>query len=127
MRAGFDGRPEGQQAAALVAWASQYGYTFGSTVAGLRGEYFEGVNFDKLVHERVDPAVGFCSPPETAPSQSDVPQTIKLPFENAALEHVSARWTGELLVPRPGSYTFHVASDDGYRLWIDDFRKIGER
>jgi len=109
----------------LVRWAWQYGYTFGSTVAGLRGEYFEGSDFEKLVHERVDPGVCFCSPPETNPSQSGVPRTIELPFEGAPLEHVSARWTGKLLVPRSGSYTFHVATDDGYRLWIDE-KLVGE-
>ncbi|MFN3484874.1 MAG: PA14 domain-containing protein [Planctomycetota bacterium] len=29
------------------------------------------------------------------------------------------RWTGLLRVPRDGTYTFYLESDDGSRLWID--------
>ncbi len=31
----------------------------------------------------------------------------------------SARWTGELLVPRDDLYTFHTESDDGVRVFLD--------
>src|SRR5262249_36072571 len=31
----------------------------------------------------------------------------------------SVRWTGQLLPPVTGQYTFTVLSDDGVRLWID--------
>lgn len=29
------------------------------------------------------------------------------------------RWTGEIEAPASGSYTFHVFSDDGVRLWVN--------
>lgn len=32
----------------------------------------------------------------------------------------SARWTGQLVVPRDGAYTFWVSTDDGMRVWVDD-------
>jgi ELWxxDGT repeat protein len=32
----------------------------------------------------------------------------------------SVRWSGELEALTTGTYTFHVRSDDGARLWIDD-------
>ena len=35
-------------------------------------------------------------------------------------EHYSARWSGELLAPTSGEYTFTFRGDDGYRLFIDN-------
>ncbi len=35
-------------------------------------------------------------------------------------EHYSARWSGGLLAPETGEYTFTFRGDDGYRLFIDD-------
>lgn len=41
-------------------------------------------------------------------------------------EHYSARWSGQLLAPASGEYTFTFAGDDGYRLFIDDRALIDE-
>lgn len=32
----------------------------------------------------------------------------------------SARWTGQAQAPASGTYTFHVSSDDGVRLWVNN-------
>ena len=40
------------------------------------------------------------------------------------VEHISARWTGELLAPADGEYTLAVRGDDGYRLFINGKKVI---
>lgn len=30
------------------------------------------------------------------------------------------RWTGQILAPETGDYTFYMTGDNGFRLWIDD-------
>jgi len=35
-------------------------------------------------------------------------------------DNFAMRWTGYLLINRPGSYRFSIASDDGSKLWIDN-------
>jgi len=35
------------------------------------------------------------------------------------LDHFYIRWTGQLRVPKEGTYTFFLESDDGSRLFID--------
>lgn len=37
-----------------------------------------------------------------------------------ASDNFAVRWTGTLLVPATGIYTFSTRTDDGVRLWIDD-------
>lgn len=34
-------------------------------------------------------------------------------------DNFSVRWTGSILIPTTGTYTFYTQSDDGVRLWID--------
>ncbi len=48
------------------------------------------------------------------------------PLPGAQREHYSARWTGKLVAPTSGQYTFTFAGDDGYRLFIDDKPLIDE-
>ncbi len=38
----------------------------------------------------------------------------------SVVDHWSARYTGELLMPEAGTYTMRVYADGGARLWIDD-------
>ena len=40
-------------------------------------------------------------------------------WEGGPLDQFSIRWTGYLRVPKKGSYTFRVLSDDGFRVSID--------
>ncbi len=48
------------------------------------------------------------------------------PLPGARREHYSARWTGKLVAPVAGQYTFTFAGDDGYRLFVDDKPLIDE-
>ncbi|MHC4959269.1 MAG: PA14 domain-containing protein [Planctomycetota bacterium] len=75
--------------------------------AGLRGRYYAGLGFDKLVAERVDKALDF-------DWQNDAPA------KGVPRDRFSARWEGYLKAPRSATYTVFVIANDGARLWIGD-------
>jgi hypothetical protein len=71
---------------------------------GLRGDYYSGVSLGPLVTTRIDPSVNF--------SWSGSPAT------NVPADSFSVRWTGEIVAPVTGTYTFSTVSDDGVWLWV---------
>lgn len=74
---------------------------------GLRGEYFDGLEFGPRLMARVDPLLKFNwnkEPPH--PSMPRYTYTV--------------RWTGFLEVPQSASWRFETEADDGVRLWIGD-------
>jgi hypothetical protein len=77
----------------------------GAAAAGLRGEYFDNVDFTDLKLTRTDPAIdfnwGFGSPDPSINQES-----------------FSIRWTGQVAAPVSGNYIFVTRSDDGVRLWV---------
>jgi len=87
-------------------WAMENFAPFAAEVPGLKGSYFEGRDFGKLVHEQLDFKV-------------DVSKR-GFPFPDGSEDGISAKWSGSLLVQNPGKYTFHCAGTGGRRLWLDD-------
>lgn len=77
---------------------------------GLKGEYYNGTNFEEKVLTRVDPEIHF-----NWFQQSPAPGVNQSYF--------SVRWTGKLLAPASGKYEFSARVDDGIRVWIGQ-RKI---
>ena len=80
--------------------------TIGASGIGLRGDYYTGVNFDKLVLTRLDPQVDFPwggDPPDDAVGGSNF----------------SVRWTGDFSAQFTETYTFYTITDDGVRLWVN--------
>ena len=81
---------------------------------GLKGEYFDNMDFTNLKITRTDPQVNF-DWGTGSPDPSIGPDTF------------SVRWSGLLLVPETGTYTFSTLNSDGVRLYlngvlvIDDF------
>ena len=81
---------------------------------GLKGEYFDNMDFTNLKVTRTDPQVNF-DWGTGSPDPSISPGTF------------SVRWSGLLLVPETGAYTFSTLNSDGVRLYlngalvIDDF------
>jgi hypothetical protein len=73
---------------------------------GLLGEYYADQKLEKLVLKRVDPTVNFTW--GTGVPAADVPEN-----------DFSVRWTGFVVPPQSGRYTFSASTDDGVRLWID--------
>jgi hypothetical protein len=75
---------------------------------GLRGEYYDGANFEKLKFIRRDANIDFTyshgqyGPPDTAVSRN-----------------FCVRWTARLVPLYSEKYTLHLSVDDGVRLWID--------
>ncbi|MBW7990080.1 MAG: hypothetical protein FVQ84_08710 [Planctomycetes bacterium] len=81
---------------------------------GLRGDYYQGTNFQNLALNRIDPQVNF--------NWGD-PGT---PDPSVGNDNFSVRWTGELEVPFTETYTFYTNSDDGARLWVDGQELIND-
>ena len=80
---------------------------------GLKGEYFNGKEFDTKVFVRIDPTINF----DWGSGSPEIDANTKLNNDNFAI-----RWTGSIKVPETGDYVFHVLSNDGGRLWINDIQ-----
>ncbi|PSR54641.1 hypothetical protein AHMF7605_14555 [Adhaeribacter arboris] len=72
---------------------------------GLRGDYYNGTNFEEKVLSRTDKQVNFYL-------------FRKSPGPGVYAEDYSVRWTGKLLAPVTGTYKIIVHVDDGVRLWL---------
>ncbi|MFK7925977.1 MAG: PA14 domain-containing protein [Bacteroidia bacterium] len=87
---------------------------------GLEGVYYNNDNFTSLVKTQVDPEIDFFWASSGPPGYSNP-------------NHLTVRWTGQVMPLFTEEYTFHIYSDDGTRLWvngqqlIDDFNKNGTR
>lgn len=78
---------------------------------GLKGEYYTGTNFDHKVFTRVDPAIRFN-------------WLGRNPGPGISRSYYSIRWTGKLLAPVSGAYTFNAKVDDGIRVWVGNKKVI---
>src|SRR5690606_3315908 len=76
------------------------------TQQGLTATYYDNLDFTGPSITRIDPAINF-NWGYGSPAPSIAPDTF------------SVRWTGQLVAPETGQYTFHLTADDGVRLWID--------
>jgi regulation of enolase protein 1 (concanavalin A-like superfamily) len=78
-------------------------YAYDTTLGGspARDEVFAAANLTATV---IDPKIDFTTLPVSAPRE----------------DKWAARWTGQILAPETGDYTFYAAGDDGVRLWISD-------
>lgn len=72
----------------------------------LVAEYFYDANFSDLYKKRNDRVIDFS-------------WGYSGPFWGFNVDHFSIRWTGYLVVPAEGEYSFKTESDDGVRLIID--------
>lgn len=73
---------------------------------GLFARYFTGMGFTTFFRQRVDSTVDFFWDTSNNPA--------------GGLDNYSVRWTGQILAPETGNYTFYSNSDDGFRLWINN-------
>lgn len=79
---------------------------------GLRGQYYEGKKFNKLVLTRTDETIDFNW---TIGPNGD---HFVSPGPGVPGEYFSVRWAGHIYAPVTGLYTFQIATDDGMRVWI---------
>lgn len=78
---------------------------------GLLAQYYKGnsdFSFGELMSTTVDPQIYFSN-------LDPVLQT-----RTGEQDHANVRWTGQILAPETGDYTFYMTGDNGFRLWIDN-------
>ncbi len=79
---------------------------------GIRGDYYNGMNFETHMLTRIDPEINFNwgDPGGPDPAVGD--------------NQFSCRWTGEVEAAYTETYTFYGAADDGVRLWVDGVQLV---
>ena len=75
-------------------------------------EYYRDANFGDLAKKSVTPLIDFDLGTERGTGSPDA--SAGVPEEN-----FSTRWTGGILPPAKGSYTFYVAGDGQVRVWVN--------
>ena len=74
---------------------------------GLKGEYYDNMDFTNLMVTRVDPTVDF-------------DWGNGSPDPSIGVDTFSVRWTGQVEPLYSETYTFYTTTDDGVRLWVDN-------
>jgi len=92
--------------ASISAWVGRTGGIFDTFIRGLHGQYYEGLSFDKLVHEQLDKKIQI--------------GRRAFPYPDGRQDNISVRWTGMIRIDKPGKYTFYSVADDGARVWVDN-------
>lgn len=80
------------------------------TGTGLRGQYFDNMDFTALKLSRVDPYIDFAWAGQ--------------PEASVAADTFSVIWRGEVQAQYTTTYTFYTLSDDGIRLWVNNVKLI---
>ncbi len=78
----------------------------GGSGAGLKGDYFNNMDFTAPLFSRIDPQVNF-------------DWGTGSPSNSISADTFSVRWRGLLNVPETGSYQFSTLTSDGVRLYVD--------
>ncbi len=78
---------------------------------GLKGEYFDNLNFTNLVKVRTDENINFN-------------WGTNAPVTTMGSDEFSVRWTGQIQPLYSETYTFNTVSDDGVRLWVNGTKVI---
>jgi chitodextrinase len=79
--------------------------------SGLKGAYFDNMDFTNLIKERTDESVNFS-------------WGANAPISSMGPDEFSIRWTGQIQPLYSDTYTFYTVSDDGVRLWINGTKVI---
>ena len=85
----------------------------GTAGTGLKGEYYDNINFTNLKLTRTDPQVNF-------------DWGTGSPDASIGADTFSVRWSGLLLVPETGTYTFSTLNSDGVRLYVNGVAVIDD-
>jgi hypothetical protein len=75
-------------------------------------EYYKDANFTDLAKKSVTPFIDFDLGTERGTGSPDASAGVPL-------ENFSVRWTGTVLPPKKGSYTFHIDGDNQVKLYVD--------
>ncbi|MCI4669088.1 MAG: PQQ-dependent sugar dehydrogenase [Bacteroidia bacterium] len=80
---------------------------------GLQATYYNNMNFTNEALTRIDSTINFdwgTGSPDPA----------------IGVNTFSVRWSGSIIAPFTGTYTFYSNTDDGVRLWVDDQQIINQ-
>ena len=90
-----------------------WSFTVAKEGGGLKAEYFDNRNLaGEPVLTRVDPQVDFNWGSGDVPGENS-------PDASIPVDEFSARWSGELEVDITDAYTFSIAANNGFRLFLD--------
>jgi outer membrane protein OmpA-like peptidoglycan-associated protein len=92
----------------ILLFLFQLSSTIISAQNGLRGEYYNGTNFEKKVFIRNDPKIDF-NWGLNGPKPGIVDKA-----------YYSIKWSGFITIPETGKYGFSAVVDDGFRVWINN-------
>lgn len=84
------------------------------TPGALSGDYFVDQSLGDFIASRDDGPISF-NWTSTGPGSGFLGVSGTFPYTT----YYSVRWTGSLVAPATGSYTFFTLSDDGVRLWVN--------
>jgi hypothetical protein len=91
----------------VVATACEFGAPFVAPAQGLRGRYYLDPQWDELAAERTDACIQF------KPQQ--------YPVATNSLRNLSARWSGNLEIGKPGNYVLWIERASAQvDFWIND-------
>lgn len=85
----------------------------GTAGTGIQGQYYDTLDFTSQKVTRVD-------------SQINFDWGTGAPTNTMGSDTFSVRWSGQLLVPETGTYTFSILSSDGARLYVNGQRLIDD-
>ncbi|SFI28276.1 DUF1592 domain-containing protein [Planctomicrobium piriforme] len=96
------------------------------TEHGLHAEYYNLRSFDKKkrIHDRVDPVVNFSfgsAKPEGFPTEPDMEKRASDDIHDD--QEFSIKWDGSIQIPETGDYEFIVESENGVRLYLNDWER----
>jgi len=78
---------------------------------GLKADYYDGTNFERFVGTKIETNI-------------DYYWLWNAPFEGMNPSKCSVRWTGRLMAPETGEFTFSASYDDGIRVWVNEIQII---
>lgn len=80
---------------------------------GLKGEYYDNIDFTNLKQTRTDPTVNFN-------------WRAGSPDPSIGADTFSVRWTGQVEAKYSETYKFYTTTDDGVRLWVNGQQIINQ-
>jgi hypothetical protein len=86
---------------------ASFSYSQTVTPGGLRGDYYDNIDFTNLKITRMDSTVNF-------------DWGYGSPDSSISADTFSVRWQGYVKADYSETYTFYVTTDDGSRVWIDN-------
>ncbi|HTE24830.1 PKD domain-containing protein [Flavitalea sp.] len=97
-----------------ISRVARFAPTVYGTGRGLKGEYFNGSNHEKLAFTRIDSMIMFG---QWTYDKGASPTQVHYKITSA---NYSMRWTGQIEAQFSETHTFKVSGSGGFRMWLND-------